>query len=89
MTTTPTLDPARAARHAAQAMYLADFATCPRSVAWKSGARAGVLKAHGVLPPASPWANATAEDDAWRAGFQAGLREARHTLARAAQERAA
>lgn len=78
-------DPARAARHAAQAMYLVDFATCPRSVAWKSGARAGVLKAHGVLPPASPWANATAEDDAWRAGFQTGLREARHALARAAQ----
>lgn len=81
MTPTPTLDPARAARHAAQAMYLADFATCPRSVAWKSGARAGVLKAHGVLPPASPWANATAEDDAWRAGFQQGLREARAAVA--------
>lgn len=50
-------------------------------MAWKSGARAGVLKAHGVLPPASPWANATAEDDAWRAGFQQGLREARAAVA--------
>ena len=62
----------------AQRIYDDEFAACPRSSEWKLGARAGVWKAVGLMNKRSPYANASAQDDAWRAGFQVGFGEVRH-----------
>lgn len=62
----------------AQRIYDGEFAACPRSSEWKLGARAGVWKAVGLMNKRSPYANASAQDDAWRAGFQVGFGEVRH-----------
>lgn len=67
-----------AALRSAQQIYDNEFAPCPRSPEWKLGARAGVWKAVGLMNKRSPYANASAQDDAWRAGFQVGFGEVRH-----------
>ncbi len=67
-----------AALRSAQQIYDNEFAPCPRSPEWKLGARAGVWKAMGLKSQRSPYANGTAQDDAWRAGFQVGFGEVRH-----------
>ena len=63
-----------------QAWYDAHIASCPRSLEWKHGARAGCWKAHGLQPQRSPWASGTAQDDARNAGFQYGYEQAKHDL---------
>ena len=62
----------------AQRIYDDEFAACPRSSEWKLGARAGVWKAVGLMSKRSPYASGTAQDDAWRSGFQVGFGEVRH-----------
>lgn len=62
----------------AQRLYQAEFAACPRSKEWKLGARAGVWKALGLTHPRSPYASASAQDDAWRSGYHIGFGEVRH-----------
>ena len=62
----------------AQRIYDDEFAACPRSSEWKLGARAGVWKAVGLMNKRSPYANASAQDDAWRAGFNAAFGDVRH-----------
>ena len=74
---------------AAQAWFDVEIAPCPRSDEWKAGARAGVWKAHGLRPMPSAWPSGSAQGDAWRAGYSAGLVMACHDLARAAQKAAA
>lgn len=77
-TTTLTADQQLAALRAARRIYEAEFAACPRSQEWKLGARMGVWKAVGLLSKRSPYANATAQDDAWRSGFHIAFGEVRH-----------
>ena len=62
----------------AQRIYDDEFAACPRSAEWKLGTRAGVWKAVGLMSKRSPYASGTAQDDAWRSGFQVGFGEVRH-----------
>lgn len=63
-----------------QAWYDANIASCPRSLEWKHGARAGCWKANGLQPQRSPWASGTAQDDARNAGFDYGYTQAKHDL---------
>lgn len=67
-----------AALRSAQQIYDNEFAPCPRSPEWKLGARAGVWKAMGLMNRRSPYASGTAQDDAWRAGFNAAFGDVRH-----------
>jgi hypothetical protein len=65
------------ARITALHIYGREFRDCARSPEWKAGARRGLEKALGECSPSqgSPYASGTAQDDAWRAGVQAGLAE--------------
>ena len=74
----PMADQQLAALRSAQQIYDNEFAPCPRSPEWKLGARAGVWKAMGLMNRRSPYASGTAQDDAWRAGFNAAFGDVRH-----------
>ena len=77
-TATLTPDQQLATLRSAQRIYDDEFAACPRSAEWKLGTRAGVWKAVGLMSKRSPYASGTAQDDAWRSGFQVGFGEVRH-----------
>jgi hypothetical protein len=63
----------------AQAIYDAEFRDCPRSREWKAGALRGLKVAFKEFKcEAHPYVSGTAQDDAWLAGIQAGLREGRY-----------
>ena len=64
----------------AQAWFDANISHCPRSAAWKHGARAGCCKAHGLAHERSPWPSGTAQDDARNAGFRFAYEQAKHDI---------
>lgn len=67
------------AQQAAQAIYQTEFHRCQRSPEWKAGALQGLQKIAGCIERCfSPYPSGTAQDDAWRAGVQAGLAEDKH-----------
>lgn len=80
MSATPTTatDQQLAAVRTATRIYEAEFAACPRSQEWKLGARAGVWRALGLKSQRSPYDNGTAQDDAWRSGWQIAHTEVRY-----------
>lgn len=61
----------------AQQIYDMEIRDCQRSPEWKAGALRGLQKSCGesAKPAGVPYASGTAQDDAWRAGFQYGLSE--------------
>lgn len=70
------------ARITALHIYGREFRDCARSPEWKAGALRGLQKAMGEpCPTGSPYTAGTAQDDAWRAGVQAGLTEGRMSKA--------
>lgn len=65
----------------AQQIFDKEFRDCPRSGEWKAGALRGLqLSLDGDSPSGSPFRGGTAQDDAWRAGVEAGLRIGRDLL---------
>ena len=62
----------------AQQVYDTHFRDCPRSKEWLAGARYMLRRElDGIAKQPRPFANGTAQDDAWRAGAESGLAMAR------------
>ena len=57
-----------------QHIYNAEIRRCPRSPEWKTGALRGLEQAiDGIETQPSNYPSGSAQDDAWRAGFDYGL----------------
>lgn len=71
----------------AQQVWEWEYRDCTRSAQYKEGALRGLRRALGEVPAVAgaPYAAGTAEQDAWRAGFEAGYEEGK--LRRAAAQR--
>lgn len=65
-----------------QTIFNAEFRDCAKSPEYKEGALRGLQKALGQAPtrPGVPYRAGTCQFDAWRAGFDAGVREGRYHL---------